>query len=78
MIMHFYFNIFDVCYVSFKQTVPVDYESINGLDSGAWKKSNLQQQHAQPTCCQASSELAQVTVLHKHTVRAKYLRTTCF
>ncbi|XP_017332175.1 serine/threonine-protein kinase Nek9 [Ictalurus punctatus] len=49
----------------FMQTVWVDYESINGLDSGAWKKSNLPQQHAQQTCCQASSELAQLKEMVK-------------
>ncbi|KAM9465717.1 serine/threonine-protein kinase Nek9 isoform 1-T1 [Clarias gariepinus] len=43
------------------QTAWVDYENINGLDSGPCKKNNLpQQQSAQQTCCQASSELAQL------------------
>lgn len=61
----FNFSIVHTYYVFCKQTVRVDHESINGLDSGAWKKINLPQQHAQPTCCQSSSELAQVRISHK-------------
>uniref|UniRef100_A0A8B9JY91 Kinetochore protein NDC80 homolog n=1 Tax=Astyanax mexicanus TaxID=7994 RepID=A0A8B9JY91_ASTMX len=47
------------------QTACVDYERVNGLESGAWKKNSLPQQDVQQTCCQASSELIQMREMLK-------------
>ncbi|XP_030632725.1 serine/threonine-protein kinase Nek9 isoform X1 [Chanos chanos] len=43
-----------------QQTACVDYEKVNGVDAGAYKKSTQQQQSPEQHCCQASSEVAQL------------------
>lgn len=49
-----------VWFIFCKQTACVDYERVNGLESGGCKKSTLPHKDFQQTCCQASCELAKV------------------